>query len=78
MRKSMLVLTDGDLVETNKDYYGILYDGLEFKEKIGLIVRVNKNFYHESRGRSSGDQYIVMWPNAIGKHPAGSLKHAGT
>jgi hypothetical protein len=74
----MLVLTEGDLVETNKDYYGILHNGFEFKEKIGLIVRVNKNFYPVSRVRISGDQYIVMWSNGIGKHPVGSLKHAGT
>ena len=74
----MLVLTEGDLVETNKDYYGILHDSLEFKEKIGLIVRVNKDFYPVCRVLITADQYIVMWSNGIGKHPVGSLKHAGT
>ena len=74
----MCDLEVGDLVETNKDFYGILYDVHEFREKTGLIVRINEDFYHKSRGRISGDQYIVLWPNGIGKHPAGSLKHAGT
>lgn len=66
----------GDLAVINKDYYGILYDTSEFKGMTGLVVGVNENFYYEGRGRIRGDQFVVLWPNGIGKHPSGALNRA--